>query len=136
MKRFYLLPVLALLAITIGACSGGNTPSGMAKKMVGYLQEKKYDKFVDCIANNDPRATPEETAKNKQMLIAMLKEKGDKSLAEKGGLKKYEVTGETISPDGNTAVVRMKYTYGNGTNDDETLNMVKEDGRWMGSLKK
>jgi len=134
MKRFSAWTIIAFVALILSACSG-STPSSAAQELVGDLQSKNYQKLVNSLAT-DPKATPEETTKNKEMLVALLKEKGEKTIAEKGGLKSYEVISENVTPDESKATVKMKYTYGNGTTEEGVVNLVKADGKWKGTLKK
>lgn len=53
----------------------------------------------------------------------MLKEKVSKEYEKKGGIKDIEILSEQVAEDGNTAVVKTKYTYGNGeTEEGEPAN--------------
>ena len=70
------------------------------------------------------------------MYVAMFKEKGDKKLQEKGGIKSIEVASETIAEDGKTAVVELSMTYGNGETDTDKVDMVLDNGNWKMSMKK
>lgn len=136
MKKFTAFSLVTLLIMVMFACSGAKTPSATAEKMAGYLQSKDYVAFVECLAIDDSTKTAEENAKNKEMIIALMKDKGDKQMAEKGGIKSYEVLEEVIAEDGLTATVKMKYTYGNGTAEEQTTNLVKVDNEWKGSMDK
>ena len=66
----------------------------------------------------------------------MIKEKGMKEYEKKGGIKDIEILSETISEDGNTAVVKTKTTFGNGETEEGDQKMVKKDGKWLMSLGK
>lgn len=67
----------------------------------------------------------------KTMLVALMKEKGGKSMKEKEGIKSYEILSEEIAEDGNSAVVKVKIVYGNGTEDEQKIKLVKDkDGEW------
>ena len=63
--------------------------------------------------------------------MALLREKGEKTMKEKQGLKSYEVLSEEISEDGNKATVEMKIVYGNGEEKTEKVKLAKNDkGEW------
>lgn len=70
------------------------------------------------------------------MIVALLKEKGSKSIEEKGGIKKIEVLSETIASDKKTAQVVLKQTYGNGDAEDTNFDMVEQNGTWKIVMKK
>ena len=67
----------------------------------------------------------------KEQLVALLREKGTKAMEKKQGLKSYEVLSEEISEDGNSATVKMKMVYGDGSEDTQDLKLFKnDDGDW------
>ena len=66
----------------------------------------------------------------------MLKEKVSKEYEKKGGIKDIEILSEQVAEDGNTAMVKTKYTYGNGETEEGEQQMVKKDGKWLMSIGK
>jgi hypothetical protein len=70
------------------------------------------------------------------MMEGLFKEKAGKAIEKKGGIKKFEVVEETISEDGKTAKVTMKYEYGNGTSETESNDFILVDGKWYFELDK
>ena len=54
----------------------------------------------------------------------------------KGGVTDIEVLSEEISEDGNSAVVKMKITYGNGESEEDETKLVLVDGKWLLSMDK
>jgi len=72
----------------------------------------------------------------KAEMIKAFAEKAESSTEAKGGLKSFEIMEENISEDGLTAAVSVKLVYGNGTEDSDKLNFVKEDGKWKLSMGK
>ena len=133
-KCIYLSFVMLCVTLIVG-CSSGNTPGAAAKKYAGYMQSGNYEKFVDGIAFSD-EASAEDLKQAKDMYVAMFKEKGDKKLQEKGGIKSIEVASETIAEEGKTAVVELSMTYGNGETDTDKVDMVLDNGNWKMSMKK
>ena len=128
----------SLFVLTLGmfaACSSSEKPGEAAKKYAQYVADGKYDKFIDAIAF-DESASPEQVKEQKDMLLALLQEKGQKGIEEKGGLKSIDIISEVIDPDGNNAKVMLLQTYGNGDTEDAKYDMVKKNGTWKMVIKK
>ncbi|MFW9624803.1 MAG: hypothetical protein ACMV1L_11250, partial [Bacteroides graminisolvens] len=83
-KGLIYLGLLFVTTLLLAACTA-SSPGEAAKKYAGYIQKGEYEKFADAIAL-DEKATPEDNKKNKEMVVALLKEKGAKSIEEKGGI--------------------------------------------------
>ncbi|MFI3243707.1 MAG: DUF4878 domain-containing protein [Akkermansia sp.] len=49
----------------------------------------------------------------------------------KGGVKSVDVVSETIAEDGQTAIVELKTSYGNGSTETESVNLEYVDGKWL-----
>ena len=64
-------------------------------------------------------------------LVAMVQEKGSKTIEKSGGLKETEIVSEEMAEDGNSAVVTIKQHYGDGRVKEDTQKMVKVDGKWL-----
>lgn len=126
---------LMIMAIVVMASCSQDTPGKAAAKYCGYVQSGDFDKFVEGIAF-DEKVTPEQAKEQKEGLSALFKEKVAKEFEKKGGLKNTEVISEEISEDGNSAKVKMKYTYGNGETEDQDMELIKKDGKWMMYMKK
>lgn len=126
-----------LFIFTLGlfASCSSNKPGEAAKQYAQYVADGKYEKFVDGIVF-DESATPEQIKEQKEMLLALIQEKGKKGIEDKGGLKKIEVISEVMSEDGNSAAVILQQTYGNGDTEDANYDMVKKDGTWKIKIKK
>lgn len=128
MKNLISCGVILCCVLLLAACSP-STPGKALVKYCEYAEKGNYEKFVDGIAFEDD-ADPAKVAESKKQLAAMLKEKSEKSLEEKSGVKEFEVVSETISEDGKTATVRLKTVYGNGEADENDNAMVLQDGVW------
>ena len=127
-KLVYLLVTMALMgSITLASCTsfgGGakaDTPTATFEKYVKTLQDGNYDKVVDMLADAD-QATDEERA----FVVELFKA----GMEELGGIKSCEVLEETIAEDGNTAKLKVKYTYGNGEEKEGTETLVKTEEGW------
>ena len=67
----------------------------------------------------------------KQMLVAMMKDKATKKFEKQDGIKSYEALSEEISEDGKTAIVKMKIVMGDGSETTDDIKLRKdEDGNW------
>lgn len=135
MKKVIYLSLAMMCILSMIACSSGSTPGAAAKKYVGYMQAGDYEKFVEGIAFPE-ETSAEELQQAKDMYVAMFKEKGDKEIQEKGGVKDIEILSETIAEDGKTAVVEVKMIYGNGETDTDKMDMILDNGNWKISMKK
>ena len=137
MKKFLYIVMVVAIAVAVASCGGGAaaTPGAAAKKYAQYMADGNYDKFIEGI--HIPADTPaEEVEQSKAMLGALLAEKGSETLEEKGGIEKIEVLSEEIAEGGGTAVVKMRYTYGNGETSEEAMEMVRAGGEWKIELNK
>lgn len=134
MKNLFLsLATIMVLSIFITACSSSNTPSDKALELLSYIQDKDYESWVDELYAEPGEVHSEE---DKQLLIMMFKEKGDKKLEINQGIESYEVIAEEIAENGNTATVTVNMIYGNGETDENAIKLVKNtDGEWKHKLK-
>ena len=137
MKKLMTIVGVIILTLVMTACSS-NTPSKVAEKSVACIQKGDFEGYVDLIYVNKEEAKNKEKLENeKQMLTAMLKEKASKEFEKKDGLKSYEALSEEISEDGNTAKVKMKIVYGNGTETTDDIKLRKDDaGNWKIDMSK
>jgi hypothetical protein len=118
--------LLGLFSCGGGGGITGNTPGDKVKKGVKMLFDKKYEDVVKMyVKKGGEKLTEEESAKLVGMMPMALKEKESKL-----GLKDVEITEETITEDGNHAVVKYKMIYNNGDTDNESTRLVKVDGDW------
>lgn len=134
MKKVIYFSLMIMAMVAMASCSQ-DSPGKAATKYCGYIQSGDFDKFVEGIAF-DEKVTPEQVKEQKEGLSALLKDKASKEFEKKGGLKNAEAISEEISEDGNSAKVKMKYTYGNGETEDQGMELIKKDGKWMMSMKK
>lgn len=129
----YLFSLMAMCLFLFSACSS-NSPAEAAKKYANYLKNGDFDKWVDGVAFGED-ASETNIKAGKAMLLAMM-EAGKEKLKEKGGVKDIETVSETISEDGKTAKVVLKMTYGDGTSEDSSMDMIQEKGTWKMHMKK
>lgn len=120
---------LLVMALCFWSCGNSNTPAKVVEKSIEYVQDKNYEAYVDLIQIEEKGSKTVE--EQKQQLVALLQGKLDQTLESKQGLASYEILSEEIAEDGNTAVVKAKITYGDGTTDDQKFKLQKNaDGEW------
>jgi hypothetical protein len=119
MKRIKIFQCLVILSLFVFACSSKETPSLAAKKITSYLQNKEYEKYLDCMDSYEKLGT-------KEQLVTILKQ----SMEMKKGLKKVDILSESLKNDGKSAVVKLKYTYGDGSIEETSLNFKEVKDQW------
>jgi len=129
-----ILGVLILGALVLlNSCGSGSSssPAATVKEFSNKVEKGDFEGAIGCIATGG-KAVDKEAKGKLTLLLGMAKGEVDK----KKGIKDMEVLSETIDPDGKTATVKMKFTYGDGSVNEESNSLVKEDGKWKLSLQK
>ena len=133
MKKLFISMFVAVVAFTLWSCGPANTPSAVAEEACKCVQNEDYEGYVELM---DLKETKNQESE-KQQFVAMLREKGTKTMEKKQGIKSYKVESEEISEDGKSAIVKMKVVYGDGSEDTNKIELVKNDkGEWKVSLGK
>ena len=133
MKKLFISMFVAVVAFTLWSCGPANTPSAVAEEACKCVQNEDYDDYVELM---DLKETKNQESE-KQQFVAMLREKGTKTMEKKQGIKSYKVESEEISEDGKSATVNMKVVYGDGSEDTNKIKLVKNDkGEWKISFGK
>lgn len=133
MKKLFISMFVAVVAFTLWSCGPANTPSAVAEEACKCVQNADYEGYVELM---DLKETKKQESE-KEQFVAMLREKGTKTMEKKQGIKSYNVESEEISEDGKSAIVKMKVVYGDGSEDTNKIKLVKNDkGEWKVSLGK
>lgn len=128
-KSVFGILALVVMAVCFWSCGGCNTPSKVVEKSIEYVKAKNYEAYVNLIQIEEKNGKTVE--EQKEQLLALLQGKLDQTLEKQQGIASCEILSEEIAEDGNTAVVKAKITYGNGTTDDQKFKLVKNaDGDW------
>lgn len=132
-KLFYLFSVITLATLVLSACSPkANTPSAAAEKVAKAMQKGDYKTVVNQMNfEEEEGSSSKDVDAQKEMFASLLEEKASESIAENGGIKSYEIIEESIAEDGQTAKVKVKYTYNNDSVETETMSFVNKDGDWL-----
>lgn len=127
MKKF-IATFMALLVLSITACSSFDSPSTVVKHFYEYVAAGKVNDAYELIAKD-----------GKLMLqkygggVSALSDSTQK-LKGKGGLESIKIKSEEIT--GDTAEVEFSLTYGNGTTKNDNEKLVKENGSWKITVSK
>lgn len=132
--RKSILFLAAVAMMFVFASCGGNSPKDVAKDAAEMMKSGDYDGLVDLMAFDDEGMTKEEKEAAITLTKSMLKEKMSKMIEEKDGIEKYEIGEEKISDDGKTAEVKVKFFFGDGTENEDTMDLVLVDDKWMLSV--
>jgi hypothetical protein len=135
MKSTKLIMSVLLLGglVLLNSCGGGSSssPASTVKEFSNKVEKGDFEGAITCIAT-DGKAVDKEAKNKLTLLLGMAKGEIDK----KKGIKNMEVLSEAIEPDGKTATVKIKFTYGDGTTAEESNKLVMEEGKWKLSLQK
>jgi hypothetical protein len=121
MTRKLILASFALACMTLGGCGGGSGPGESAAgffKAAGAGDAEKAKSFV----------APEDKAGDKGKMFDLMLPKFAEAAKAKGGIKSVTVVEEKI--DGDTATVKLKFEFGNGTTENEEGKMKRVGGKW------
>lgn len=125
MKKVLSLVAVCLFVLALCSCGSSNTPEAVATKAIKCVMEKDYDGYVDLM-----HFKKEKSSEDMKQIVALVKDKMDKEMDQKKGIKDYEVGTPTIED--NKAVVPYTLIYGNGDTKEDNMKLVKtEDGKWM-----
>ena len=94
----------------------------------------EYDAVAENIFYESTDA--EEIEQSKAMIASLLKEKAAPRFEEKGGVKNVEAVSETIAEDGKSAVVELKITFGDGSEETEKADMKLDGDEWKLAMDK
>ena len=125
MKKVLTLATVCLFVLALCSCGASNTPEEVTTKAIKCLIDKDYDGYVDMMYFKK-----EKSNEDMKQIVALVKDKMDKELEQKQGIKDYKVGTPTIED--NKAVVPYTLTYGNGETKEDNMKLVKtDDGKWM-----
>ena len=131
MKRITVLLGLVLFSLTVltTSCSGPSTPGDTLKNFSYAMEKGDIDEVISMFGAGEDEMTEEEKAKLESLIKA-----GQEEIEKKGGIKSIEIIEEKISDDGETAKVKSKTTFGDGTEDEGSSSFILVDGDWKVSF--
>lgn len=116
-----ILLLLALL-LPLAAC-GGSGPSAVVERFTTSVASGNVDAALPLLSSQVRGMFGEQK-------LRMVLAQGATSAREHGGFEGVNILSETISEDGQTAVVRAESSYGNGRKDATDFNLVREKDGW------
>ena len=99
----------------------GSSPEGTVKSFFRNVEAGKLDAAAELFSKST--LSKVSLDKLKQGL-----QRSTREIDEKGGISKIEILDSKII--GEVAEVKVKLHYGDGTDDVESMDLIKEDGRW------
>lgn len=114
--------VIAFCLMLVG-CGGG--PGGSAKAFFKAMDDGEVDTAMKYV---NPETPDEVKGKMREALSAGAKKLRD----DKEGIKSLSIEQEDVH--GDTATLKIKFTYGDDSSDTEEVKMMKIDGKWYLSM--
>ena len=110
----------------------GNSPSNTVKKATNCLKNYDFDGFFNyCYFGKN--TSPKELEGQKTLMLAFGREKLEKEIEEKNGIKDFNIISEKI--EGDNAEVDYTILYGNGEKETRTHKLKKDiNGKWLISI--
>ncbi len=125
MKKVLCFAAVCLFVLALCSCGSANTPEGVATKAIKCIVDKDYDGYVDLMYFKKEKSNDD-----MKQIVALVKDKMDKEMDQKQGIKDFKV--ETATVEDNKATVPYTLTYGNGETKEDTMKLIKtEKGDWM-----
>ena len=125
MKKVLSLAVVCLFVLALCSCGSSNTSEAVTTKAIKCIIDKDYDGYVDLMYFKK-----EKSSEDMKQIVALVKDKMDKEMDQKQGIKDFKV--ETATVEDNKATVPYTLTYGNGETKEDTMKLIKtEKGDWM-----
>ena len=120
--------LLALLALSAGGCSFFDTPSAVVKKFYERVEAGKVNDAYELI-----------TLEGKAMLRSFggpvnALSSMTKKIKAKGGIKSINIQSEEVT--GDMAEVVFSLAFGDGTMENNSDKLIKEEGAWKIAIRK
>jgi len=128
MKKF-LYVTLAMVLVALVACNSiSNSPADTGKQFYTLIINGKVNDAYGMISKSGQKML-----ENYAGGAAALSTK-TKQAEENGGMKEIQVVSEEVK--GDTAVVNLKIIFNSGNPIVNTLDLIKEDGKWKIAINK
>ena len=136
MKKVLLGFVALFAMLTVWSCGGAtSSPTAVAEAAAECIKNDDMEGYVELIyiEEKEGKTLDEQRAELTEFLSGLMQ----MSMSQEKGLESYEVLSEEIAEDGKSAVVKCKMVYGDGSEDEDKIKMIKtEEGEWMIDMNK
>ena len=123
MKKILVMFVMACLTVVMAGCSS-NTPRGVVEQGMKCLMKKDFKGYIDLMD------IPEDMPVGREVLEEVLEKELAKDMDD-SDIKSYEIIDEEVDEEAGKAKVTMKTVYGNGKEEEEHIDLVKNyKGEW------
>lgn len=135
MKKLFAIFAVVAAIFAVSCSSAPATPGEAAVKVYELMAAGEYEAVAEEFHFNIE--DPEDLAEAKTMIVSLAEEKGGPQIEAKGGLVSTEVLEEVVAEDGQTAKVTLKLVYGNGKEETQKVDLVKDpEGDWKAAFNK
>jgi hypothetical protein len=131
MKKFFYLMAIAIVGLAFVACGKNASPENATEACLKSYVQGDYKGMIDQYYFKN-----EVNEETKEQYAELIKTKVAPELEKKGGLKSYTVGETTLAEDGQSAVVKYTLHYGDGSCNEDQMDVVLVDGKWMPSAGK
>ncbi|MBR6002550.1 MAG: DUF4878 domain-containing protein [Bacteroidales bacterium] len=125
MKRIISIVLIAASALFFMSCKASNGPETLVKKAMAAIEKGDYEAYA---------ATFNVDENTQKMIAGLMEEKASQELEKKGGLKSYDIIDTQI--DGEKATVKVKVLYKDGSDEEQTMKLIKVEDGWKQELNK
>lgn len=123
MKKYFIVPFIALVLCLFSACTPQSSPRQVAKTFWSDIQQEKYEEAIALYYNIDELFSED----GKQMLTTLM----EMQMASYGKISKVRVLSvdKTDNPDKRVVSVEIS-SESQSEPFVETMDVVKSDGKW------
>jgi len=117
-KHYVWVPML-IAALAAGCSAQG--PEAVARAFYNHLEDGEIEAAIDLLSSQTVGQIPREKLRAGFREVAL-------DIEKKGGIDELELVDQTVK--GEIARLSMAVRYGNGSTENETVVLVREDGAW------
>lgn len=125
-KSAFVFVAIIAIAISLASC-GKPTAADITADCIEMIKDGDWKGYVNTFDMPD---------EEKAQLQQMFEKKGKETIENMDGIDSYDIIEETISEDGNEAVVKAMITYGNGKEEESTFYYTNINGEWKQKMNK
>ncbi|WP_420629138.1 DUF4878 domain-containing protein [Candidatus Leptofilum sp.] len=119
MKKYTLLLLVLFGMFMLTGCSSG--PGKVVERFFQAIEAGEITEAIGYLSSGAVQSLGEDKWR------ALLSQ-GTADIEADGGLDKIDIISEEVT--GETAEVEVEFTYGNGNQDSDTVDLIEEDGDW------